>query len=381
MSGETGDRAGQLVDVSPALPNQRTPFTKGEGEHMAHVRIAVAGVGIIGIRHVEEIDANPHAALAAIVDPFPAAAEIAAKYSVPIYQSLAEMFEKDKPDGVILATPNKMHVGGGLECVAAGVPVIVEKPIGDTVEDATRLVEAGEAAGVPVLTGHHRNYSPIMAKGRAIIESGALGDIVGVVGTALFYKPDDYYDVSGGWRRQPGGGPILLNLIHEVNSLLSLVGEITEVYAKSSSATRNFPVEDTSAMIFTFANGALGTFLLSDTAASPRSWEQTSQENKSYDSFDDEDAYHIAGTKGSLSIPTMRLKVYEGKASWWEPLTSSTVDVDRSDPLAHQIEHFVDVINGKAQPICSARDGLNTLKVVDAVVESARMGKPVPLAE
>ena len=68
-----------------------------------------------------------------------------------------------------------MHVDGGLECVAAGVPVIVEKPIGDTVEGATRLVEAGEAAGVPVLTGHHRNYSPIMAKAREIVRSGGSG--------------------------------------------------------------------------------------------------------------------------------------------------------------------------------------------------------------
>ena len=160
---------------------------------------------------------------------------------------------------------------GGLECGAAGVPVIVEKPIGDTVERARRLVEAGEAAGVPVLTGHHRNYSSIMAKGREIVASGVLGDLVAVVGTALFYKPDDYFDASGGWRKQPGGGPILLNLIHEVNNLLSLVGDIVAVQAVASNVIRGFAVEDTAAMILTFANGALGTFALSDTAASPRS--------------------------------------------------------------------------------------------------------------
>src|SRR6476469_7462139 len=190
---------------------------------MSSVRIAVAGAGLIGQRHIEEIDASPSAELAAIVDPFAAAAEVATKFSVPFYPSLAELFAADKPDGVILATPNPLHVSGGLECVAAGVPVIVEKPIGDTVQAATKLVEAGEAAGVPVLTGHHRNYSPIMAKARGFVRSGTLGSVVAVVGTALFYKPDDYFEVGGGWRRQPGGGPILLNLIHEVNNLLSLV--------------------------------------------------------------------------------------------------------------------------------------------------------------
>ncbi len=343
----------------------------------ARVRIAVAGAGLIGRRHLEELAASPVAEVAAIVDPGPAGAELAATYSVPLYPSLGELFRADLPDGVILATPNQLHVDGGLECVAAGVPVIVEKPIGDSVESATRLVEAGEAAGVAVLTGHHRNYSPILARARAVINSGELGRIVAVVGTALFYKPDDYFDDNGGWRKLSGGGPILLNLIHEVNSLLSFVGDIVSVSAVTSNATRGFAVEDTAAMTFTFANGALGTFALSDTAASPRSWEQTSGENASYDSFSDEDCYHVAGTQGSISIPTMRTKVYRGKRSWWEPLDSSVEPVDRSDPLANQIAHFAEVIRGHASPICSGRDGLNTLRVVDAVVESARTGHPV----
>jgi predicted dehydrogenase len=304
----------------------------------AAVRIAVAGAGLIGRRHLEEIDAGSAAELASIVDPSPTAQEVADEFGVPLYRSLAELFERDRPEGVILATPNQLHVDGGLECVAAGVPVIVEKPIGDTVEGAARLVEAAEAAGVALLTGHHRNYSPIMARARQIVQSGVLGSIVAVVGTALFYKPDDYFEVGSGWRRQPGGGPILLNLVHEVNNLQSLVGDVVRVQATTSNATRGFPVEDTAALVLTFANGALGTFLLSDTAASARSWEQTSQENASYASCPDEDCYHLAGTTGSLSVPTMRLKVFPGTRSWWEPFDTSTVELERSDPLAHQIE-------------------------------------------
>jgi predicted dehydrogenase len=344
---------------------------------MSAVRIAVAGAGLIGKRHIEEVDASGSTELASIVDPGPAGPELARKYDVPLYLSLAELFEQDRPDGVILATPNRMHVAGGLECVAAGVPVLVEKPIADTVEEAALLVEAAESAGVPLLTGHHRRHSPIMAKAREIIQSGGLGPIVAVVGTALFYKPDDYFDVGGGWRRQPGGGPILLNLIHEVDNLLWLVGDIVSVQAVTSNATRGFPVEDTAAMIFRFAGGALGTFLLSDTAASARSWEQTSQENKSYASYEDEDCYHVAGTAGSLSVPTMRLKIFRGTRSWWEPFEVSTVAVERTDPLANQVEHFAAVIRGEARPVVSGRDGLETLRVTEAVVQAARTGQVV----
>ncbi len=207
-----------------------------------HIAVVVGG-GLIGKRHLEEIDRSADARIHSIVEPGPDGEVLAARYGVRLYPTLDELLAGEKPDGIILATPNRLHAEGGLACVAAGVPVIVEKPIADTVENATRLVEASEAAGVPVLTGHHRNYGPVMAKARAIVQSGRLGPLVAVVGTAMFYKPDDYFDVGDGWRRNLGGGPILLNLIHEVNNLLSLVGDIVRVQAVTSNATRGFPVE------------------------------------------------------------------------------------------------------------------------------------------
>jgi len=347
---------------------------------MTGPRIAVAGAGLIGRRHIEVTAACPTAELAAIVEPGPAGPDLATRYGVPLHGSLAELLVRDRPDGVVLATPNRMHVDGGLACVSEGVPVLVEKPIGDTVEGALRLVEAAETAQVPVLTGHHRNHSPVMAKAREIVHSGALGTIVAVTGTALFHKPEDYFDVGGGWRRQPGGGPVLLNLIHDVDALMSLVGGIVRVQATASSATRGFPVEDTAAMVFTFAGGALGTFLLCDAAASARSWEQTSLENLDYPGYPDEDCYHLAGTAGSLSVPSMRLKVFDGRRSWHEPFTTSAPQVERSDPLANQIAHFADVIKGETVPLCDGRAGLAALRGLDDGIEAARTGHVVHVA-
>jgi predicted dehydrogenase len=350
---------------------------------VAKVRIAVAGAGLIGLRHIEEIAANAGCALASIVDVSPAAAEVAGKYGVPLHRSLEECFAADKPDGVVLATPNQLHLEQGLACVAVRVPALVEKPLAHTLEAGVRLVEAAEKAGVPILVGHMRRHSPIMDEAIRVVRAGRLGKLVGVMGSAVFCKPaaDGYFDPPNDWRRRPGGGPILINMIHEVDALRSLMGEIVSVQAQASSATRGFEVEDTVAVTLRFSGGALGTFMLSDTAACARSWEQTSRENKAYATHDDEDAYVVMGTHGSLSIPTMRLRTYarDEDRSWFKPFQSSVVPMERADPLALQMAHFAEVIRGKAQPLVSGRDGLMNLRVVDAIARAAQGGGVVEI--
>ena len=200
-----------------------------------------------------------------------------------------------------------------------------------------------------------------------------------MIGSAVFYKPDDYFDGPYSWRKEAGGGPILINMVHEVGNLRAMVGEIVAVQAVASNATRKFAVEDTVAINLRFENGALGSFLLSDTAASAKSWEQTSQENKAYPTYPDEDAYVVIGSDGSLAVPTMRLKYYARKEdrSWWKPFESETIPLERADPLTLQIEHFAAVIRGDTKPLVSGRDGLQNLRVTDAIAEAAKTGKTV----
>jgi predicted dehydrogenase len=345
------------------------------------IRIAVAGAGAIGQAHIGVIQRSPNAVLSAIVDPSPGAAALADKAGVPCYASLDELLGRERPDGVVLATPNQLHVPQSLQCIAAGLPILVEKPIATTLEEGERLVAAADQAGAKVLIGHHRAHSPIMAKAREVVRSGQLGKLVAVMGSATFFKADEYF-ADAPWRREPGAGPILLNMIHEVHNLRMLCGEIIAVQAFASNGTRGFAVEDTVAINLRFANGALGTFMLSDTAACARSWEQTSQENKAYPSYGDEDCYVIAGTNGSLSVPTMRLKTYPRPEdrSWWKEFEVGQVGMVRDDPLKHQIEHFIQVIRGAAQPLVSACDGLRNLRVTEAIAAAAKSGQVVQLA-
>jgi len=344
-------------------------------------RIAVAGAGYIGLAHIRAAQSSPSCALSAIVDPSPEAAKTAAGAGVPLFKSLDELLERNRPDGIILATPNQLHVAQALQCVIAGMPILLEKPIAPTVAEAQQLLESIDKKRAKVLIGHHRAHSPIMAKAKEVVESGVLGRLVAVMGSAVFFKPDEYF-AGAPWRREIGAGPILLNMIHEVHNLRMLCGEIVAVQAFASQAVRGFPVEDTVAINLRFAAGVLGTFMLSDTAACARSWEQTSRENEAYPSYADEDCYVIAGTHGSLSVPTMRLKTYPSAAdrSWWKPFQIGLVSMVRDDPIRRQLEHFGAVVRGDAEPLVNARDGLANLRVTEAIAQAAKSNKTVEIS-
>jgi predicted dehydrogenase len=273
-----------------------------------------------------------------------------------------------------------LHVPQALKCIDAKLPILLEKPIATTVAEGVKLVQRVKETGARVLIGHHRAHSPIMAKACEVIASGQLGQLVAVMGSATFLKPDHYF-ADAPWRREPGAGPILLNMIHEVHNLRMMCGDIVAVQAFASHATRGFAVEDTVSINLRFASGVLGSFLLSDTAACARSWEQTSRENKAYASYDDEDCYVVTGTNGSLSVPTMRLKTYPRPEdrSWWKEFEVGVAGMVRDDPLKHQMEHFGCVVRGEVEPLVSAQDGLLNLRITEAIAQAARSGQTVSL--
>lgn len=349
------------------------------------VNIAVAGAGVIGRRHIELIEASPRTRLFAVVDPTLVSREFADAKGVLHFDSLEALFASkvSKPDGVILATPNHLHVAGALACADHGVPAIIEKPVAGSLAAGRELADALARTPVPMLVGHHRRHSSILKLAKRTIESGQLGRVVTVMGSAQFYKPASYFG-QGSWRTQPGGGPILINLIHEMDNLRYLCGEVESVHAIASNAVRGFAVEDTAVMTLKFASGVLGTFTLSDTAASPRSWEQTSGENTAYPRYASEDCYFITGTQGSLAVPTMRTWTYAGAAGepgWLTPFKEQTLALDAVDPLAAQLDHFCDLIAGKAEPIITVSDALQSLLTVEAVRQSIITGATVVLQD
>lgn len=349
------------------------------------VRIAVAGAGYIGQAHIGAILKNNSSTLSAIVDPSPNAKIYAANLQVPYFEDLDVLLKSNltqqHTDAVIIATPNHLHAQQVLTCMRMNMPVLVEKPVTHDLASGQQLLEALTMSKAPVLVGHHRAHSAIMKNARAMVHSGQLGKIVSVVGTAWFFKPDDYFE-SSPWRKSKAAGPLLLNMIHEVHNLRMLCGEVTQVQAMTSQATRGFEVEDTASITMRFNSGVLASFAISDTAASPKSWEQTSQENPAYSSYPDQNCYYIAGTHASLAIPTMTIHSYTNtqQRSWWKPFQVSAQPAITDDPIANQIDHFVRVVRAEETPLVSLHDGLENLKVVQAIVVAASQGITVHMA-
>jgi len=340
----------------------------------AQMRIGVAGAGLIGRRHIELIEASPDCVLAGIADPSPAAKEFAQARNTPWYAEHRALLAQEKPDGLVIASPNALHLQMALDCAEAGVPALIEKPVTDTVASARRLCATIKRTGVPMLVGHHRRHNPIIRAAREAVATGKLGQLTAVAGLWLLKKPDDYFDVA--WRREHGGGPLLINLIHDIDNLRFICGEIVEVQALTSNRVRGFAVEDTAALLMRFANGALGTMTVSDATPAPWSWELASGENPAYPR-QDQPCYIFSGTVGSLSVPNMELWSYAQQPGWYAPLSHETVAPPAFDPLIEQLRHFCAVIASREQPLISAEDAMGTLAVVEAISEAARTGQTI----
>ena len=340
-------------------------------------RIAIIGAGAIGRRHLGILLEDAAYEVAAIADPGPAAETLAKESSVPYFADYGRMLDDVKPDGVINATPNQFHGETTLACIKRGIPVLLEKPVADTLAEAANIVEAAEKAKVSLLIGHHRRHHPIMRRAAEAIRDGAIGRIAAVACLWMHKKDDGYFDTA--WRTQQGGGPVLINAIHDIDSLRMLCGEIESVQAATANAVRKLAVEDTAAAILHFANGALGTLVVTDTSSSPWTWDAGARDSEAGKA--PQNALFIAGTRASLGVPSLETFWHEPGLAWLDPLSHARMTYRAADAYKEQMRNFAAVIRGEETPVVSGREGLLTLAATLAIHESAKTGKPVRLDE
>jgi len=190
-------------------------------------------------------------------------------------------------------------------------------------------------------------------------------------------KPADYY--AADWRKRWQAGPILTNLIHEMDLLRYIAGDIGSISAETANSVLGFEKEDTAAIVMRFANDALGTFMLSDQSHSPWSWEQATGENVAFPRSG-KNVMHFMGTEGSLEFPNLRLWTSNADESCWTTeLAATDLGGELEDAYINQLQHFAAVINGDEKPRIDAQDATDTLRATLAVYEAAETGQRVVL--
>ncbi|CAK7207481.1 hypothetical protein SEUCBS139899_010291 [Sporothrix eucalyptigena] len=376
----------------------------------APLKVAIVGFsGLIGKRHTVHVLENPATELIAVVDPSPNAVaiktDLGVPESTPIFADVAELLKSTttpKPDAALICTPPHTHVPISTTLIEAGVHVLVEKPISDTIESGKALVALAKANNVHLLVGHHRRFNPYVVAAKKTVESGVLGNVLAVSAVWALCKPDDYFDGNPAlsWRksRTRGGGVVLTNFVHEADILQHLFGRIVRVHAEEIAPQRNAAArqdpnhdmaEEGVALTLRFASGTVGTFILSDAAVSPHSFEMGTGENPHIprvrvEGGDEIDVYRILGTHGTLSVPDLELTSYGDRArSWNNQLQREklSIDTDPRVPFERQLDHFVQVVRGKEEPSCTGQAGLAAVQVCQAVLESLATKKTVDIEE
>ena len=340
----------------------------------AELPLCVVGGGNIGARHATVALTAKGVRLTAVAEPDETRRNDLRQQGLPVVASLADV--PPETAAAVIATPTPDHCQSGLTALENGWAVLVEKPVTQTLEDSERLCRASEQAGLALFTGHHRRSHPSTALMRDQLPE--IGRLVAVQGLWSLRKHDSYYDVK--WRREKGAGPILTNLSHELDLLRLMAGEIEEITALTSSATRKLEIEDTCAMTIRFASGALGTFLISDAGASPWAFEAATGENPGI-AWTGQDSVRFIGTQGALSFPSLtRWGAGEpGEIEWSKPLQKTPgPTLTCVDPIEVQLERFARAMNGQNEPLlATGRDGQATLAATVATIRAAETGQPV----
>lgn len=329
-------------------------------------RLLLAGTGLIGHRHLTHIEDHPDLTLAGIVDPDPA------RRAHPTAPGFATIEEVDLPcDGLVIATPTDTHAPLAIAAMQRGWDVLIEKPLAETLMAAQSIIDVEQVSGRRVLVGHHRRHHPRVERLKEIIASGKLGRPVGASLMWYMRKPDDYFDVS--WRSGMNGAPVKQNLIHDVDILCWLFGDVQEVVGLGGNPVRQAARTEHGGVVLRFTSGVIVTIAFADTTPTPWGFEAGTGENPTI-AFTGQNAMHIACTEGAIEFPSLR--TWTGAADWAATPTPAETDIAEGSPLIRQLEHFADIIAGQCAPRVSAADGYRALEAT-LRIEAATLPRDV----
>lgn len=352
---------------------------------MEQKKIALIGCGGMGTGHLRSYQNIPEVKIVAICDIYPGRAEDrVARYApdAKAYTDYHEVLELPDLDAVDICTPNYLHSIIAVDALNRGLHVFCEKPDAVNVEEALKMKAAAEKNDRVLMVMRNNRYAPDSQCLKKYIEDGKLGEIyAGRCG----WQRRRGIPGKGGWfttKAQSGGGPLIDLGVHMIDLAMWLMGNPTPVtvsgctYRKfadndvSDSVNSNFgdkmedgtfDVEDLAMGFIRFDNGACLQIEFS--------WASNVEKENIF--------VELRGTKAGASWPNLKIFTEE---------YGNTVDVipavqtsGTRDDHGANLRHFVDVLNGKAEPMFVPQQGVNMIRILRAMYESAEKGCEVQL--
>ncbi|MBO7148280.1 MAG: Gfo/Idh/MocA family oxidoreductase [Clostridia bacterium] len=338
---------------------------------------AVVGLGI-GMAHADAAYEYDKCELVAVCDINKDRLKKASeKYAgVKCYESFDELLLDKEVDILSICLPSGMHADYSVKALEAGKHVLVEKPVDITVEAAMKIDECARRTGLKAGVIHQNRNNALMKPIKDAIDSGRLGKLVLGTFAVKWHREQHYYEGWHGTWDMDGGGSLMNQAVHTVDLMQWLMGDVESVSSKMGIYGHDIETEDLTTSVVSFKNGACATFV-STTCAYPG----ISTEICLY------------GTGGSIEADADKLKLWKLTDSWdideeeaemLEKYGEGNLSAEKDDPdivCGHKsmIIDIVDAVIENREPQISIKEACKSVRIVNAVYESARTGKTVTL--
>src|SRR5437667_5589140 len=302
------------------------------------LRIAVVGVGHLGRHHARILASLPGAELVAVVDKQPArAAEIAAANGTSPFVDYREVL--GQVDAVTLAVPTALHREIALPFLSAGVPVLVEKPIARSLEEADEMIAAAARARVPLAVGHTERFNPAIAAARPLLTNPRFIEV-----HRLGTFPERSLDID-----------VVFDLmIHDLDVVLSIVHAEVESIEAVGVPVLTGRVDIANARV-RFANGCVANLTAS----------RISRDRVRKIRFFQPSAYL------SIDYAAQKVEVWRLINSNGAPpsIQGGDLDVTNEEPLKRELADFVDAVASGRAPVVTGEDGRRALALAQLITD------------
>lgn len=332
------------------------------------MRVGIVGTGAIARLHAKAYR-NIGFSVRAVVDVNPAAASaFVAEHGGEVVADAEALCRHPEVDYVDVCTLPNVRLQIVELCAKHRKHVQVQKPIATTVDNARRMNDAADRAGIVfgVVSQHRFDESSQFLE--AAIKAGRLGRLLQCDAYVKWHRSDEYYSRPGkGTWEIEGGGALINQAVHQVDLLRWLIGPVQDVWGTwQLGAAHQIESEDNLSAVLRYANGAAGVIQAS-TAFWPGYPERI----------------EIHGTKGTAVVTGDKLTTWDVHDDYGStPPISQQAASGASDPMAislepfeRQFRDFADAIRTGRTPAVSGRDGLRALEVVDAIYRACRTGE------